>query len=64
VDYLRHVIEPRKLSVQATKVDTILEAKLPRTKTELRAFLDICNVYRSLVPEFATIAAPLTRHLH
>jgi hypothetical protein len=63
VNYLGHVIEPGKLSVQATKVDTILKAKLPRTKTELRAFLGIYNVYRRFVPKFATIAATLTRHL-
>jgi hypothetical protein len=58
-NYLGHVIEPGKLSVQATKVDNILKAKLPRTKTELRAFLGICNVYRRFVPKFETIAAPL-----
>jgi RNase H-like domain found in reverse transcriptase len=56
------VIEPGELSVQATKVDTIQKAK-PRIKTELRAFLGICNVYRLFVPKFATIAAPLTSHL-
>jgi RNase H-like domain found in reverse transcriptase/Reverse transcriptase (RNA-dependent DNA polymerase) len=63
VNYLGHVIEPGKLSVQATKVDTILKAKLPRSKTKLRAFLGIFNIYRRFVPKFATIAAPLTRHL-
>jgi RNase H-like domain found in reverse transcriptase/Integrase zinc binding domain len=63
VNYLRHVIEPTKWSGQATEVDTNLKAKLPRTKTELRAFLGICNVYRRFVPLFATIAAPLTGHL-
>jgi hypothetical protein len=62
VNYLGLVIAPGKLSAQGTKVDTILKAKLPRTKTELRAFLGICNVYRRFVPRFATIAAPLTRH--
>jgi hypothetical protein len=63
VNDLGHVIEPGKLSVQATKVDTIQKAKLPRTRTEIRAFLGIFNVYRHFVPKFATIAAPLTRHL-
>jgi hypothetical protein len=62
VNYLGHVIEPVKLSVQATKVDIILKAKLPRTKTELRAFLDIYDVHRCFVPKFKTIAAPLARH--
>jgi Reverse transcriptase (RNA-dependent DNA polymerase) len=37
VNYLGHVTEPGKLSVQATNVDTILKAKIPRTMTELRA---------------------------
>jgi Reverse transcriptase (RNA-dependent DNA polymerase) len=31
VNYLGHVIKPGKLSVKATKVDSILKAKLPRT---------------------------------
>jgi uncharacterized C2H2 Zn-finger protein len=34
VNYLEHVIKPGKFSVKSTKVDTILKAKLPRTKTE------------------------------
>jgi hypothetical protein len=63
VNYLGHVIEPGKLSVQGTMVDTILKDKLPRTKTKLRALLGICDVYRRFAPEFATITAPLTRHL-
>jgi hypothetical protein len=63
VNFLGHVIEPGKLSVQASKVDTIQKAKLPRIKTELRAFLGICNVYRRFIPKFETIAAPLTRYL-
>jgi hypothetical protein len=63
VNYLGDVIEPGKLSVQASKVDTIQKAKLPRSKTELCAFLGIYNIYRHFVPKFATIAAPLTRHL-
>jgi Reverse transcriptase (RNA-dependent DNA polymerase) len=60
VNHEGHVIEPGKFSLQSTKVDTIQKAKLPRTKTELRAFLGICNVYRRFVPTFAPIAAPLT----
>jgi RNase H-like domain found in reverse transcriptase/Reverse transcriptase (RNA-dependent DNA polymerase) len=63
VNYPGHVIEPGKLSIQATKFDTILKAKVPRANTELRAFLSIFNVYRRFEPEFATIAAPLTRYL-
>jgi hypothetical protein len=63
VNYLGHMIAPGKFSVQGTEVETIQKAKLPRSKTEIRAFLGICNGYRHFVPKFATIAAPLTRHL-
>jgi Reverse transcriptase (RNA-dependent DNA polymerase)/RNase H-like domain found in reverse transcriptase len=63
VNNLGHVIEPVKLSVQATEIDASLNTKLPCTKTKLRAFLVICNVYCRFVPNFATIAAPLTHHL-
>jgi Reverse transcriptase (RNA-dependent DNA polymerase) len=38
MNYLGYKIEPGKLSVQATKVDTILKAKLPRTKPDYVPF--------------------------
>jgi transposase InsO family protein len=63
VDYLGHVVTPGKLAVAEKNIDTIRQAKYPQTRTELRSFLGMCNVYRKFVPHFAKKAAPLTELL-
>jgi hypothetical protein len=39
------------------------DAAIPRTQTEMRSFLGLCNVYRRFVPKFTAIAAPLNSYL-
>jgi len=63
VDYLGHVVTPGKLAVAQKNVDTLAQAKHPQTRTELRSFLGMCNVYRRFVPHFAKKASPLTELL-
>ena len=60
VDYLGHVVYPGKLAVAQKNIDTLAQAHYPSTRTELRSFLGMCNVYRKFVSGFAKIAAPLT----
>jgi transposase InsO family protein len=60
VDYLGHVIRPGRLEVAEKNTVALKEAKLPKTQTELKSFLGLCNVYRRFVARFAAIAAPLT----
>jgi RNase H-like domain found in reverse transcriptase/Reverse transcriptase (RNA-dependent DNA polymerase) len=59
VDYLGHVIRPGRLVVAEKNTIALKTAPLPRTQTELRSFLGLCNVYRRFVPRFSTIATPL-----
>ena len=59
VDYLGHVICPGKIEVASKNTEAVEGFKEPRTQTELRSFLDLCNVYRRFVPNFARTAAPL-----
>ena len=60
LDYLGHVIRPGKLAVAEKNTAALRNAPVPKTQTELRSFLGLCNVYRRFVPRFAAVAAPLT----
>ncbi len=57
--HLGHVIRPGTLSVDEARTAALRGANPPRTETELRYFLGLCNVYRRFVPGFAEVASPL-----
>ena len=57
VKYLGHVILPGKLQIDQSKTVSVRNAIFPRTRTELRSFLGLCNVYRRFIPQFANIAS-------
>ena len=63
MDYLGHVVTPGKLHIATTNTQAVEGFKLPRTQTELKSFLGLCNVYRRFVPNFSRTAAPLQRLL-
>ena len=54
------MIHPGRLEVAQKNTQALREAKEPRTQTDLKSFLGLCNVYRRFVPRFEAIAAPLT----
>ncbi len=62
VDYLGHVIRPGRLSVAERNTGAIRRATYPTTRTQIRSFLGMCNVYSRFVPDFAGTATPLTRY--
>ena len=63
VEYLGHVIKPGKLEVDSANTKSLRDAKPPTTKTEVRSFLGLCNVYRRFIKDFAKKAHPLNELL-
>jgi hypothetical protein len=57
------VIRPGKLEIATKNTDALRTAQPPRTQTELRSFLGLCNVYRRFVTCIAKIAGPLNQML-
>ena len=63
VKYLGHAIRPGTLEVDEVATAALTKAKPPKTQTELRSFLGLCNVYRRFVPNYSHVAAPLNASL-
>ncbi|GFY64438.1 retrovirus-related Pol polyprotein from transposon 17.6 [Trichonephila inaurata madagascariensis] len=63
VKYLGHVVGLGKRSPAQLKIQTIIDFPVPRTKTQVRAFLGIAGYYRQYIPMFSSLAAPLTELL-
>ena len=53
VKYLGYVIRPGTLEVDEVATAALTKAKPPKTQTELRSFLGLCNFYRRFVPNYS-----------
>ena len=42
------------------KVLAVQKFAQPRTKKQVRSFLGLCGYYRKFIPEFSTVASPLS----
>jgi len=61
VEYLGHIISPGEMRVHKKNLEALAKVGHPRTKTQLRSFLGMCNVYRHFFANYARIAAPLNQ---
>ena len=59
VEYLGHIVRPGQLHVHNKNLDALKHAKFPTTKTQLKSFLGMCNVYRLFVKDIAKRPKPL-----
>ena len=59
VKYLGHVIRPGTMEIDGVATASLKSARAPRTQSEVRSFLGMCNVYRRFVVNFSHIAEPL-----
>jgi len=53
VEYPGHFVRPCQLHVENQNVYSLKHASFPTTKTQLKSFLGMCNVYRRFVRDFA-----------
>ena len=61
VNFLGYVVSQEGVSVDFSKVDTILNWKLPKNVFKIRSFLGLAGYYRHFVKDFSSIASPLTK---
>eukprot|EP00171_Calliarthron_tuberculosum_P022637 IDg22637t1 len=59
VKYLGHRIRPGTLEIEMALTKSLRQLRPPRTPTELRSFLGLCNVYRRFIRDYTTAARPL-----
>lgn len=60
VDCLGQQIGQNSMETIPGKINTIVDAPRPKTKTQTRAFLGLAGFYRKFIPNFSEIAVPLT----
>ena len=58
--YLGHVIRSGTICPQSAKIEAVRNFEQPTTKTKVRSFLGLTGYYRKFIPDYATLAAPLT----
>ena len=58
--YLGNVVGGGKVRVEESKIEAIQKIQWPMTKKDVRALLGLTGYYRKFIPNYATIAVPLT----
>ena len=60
VHYLGHVIGNGELLPDPRKLEAVQHFQRPETKTQVNSFVGLTSYYRTFVPDYASIATPLT----
>lgn len=61
--YLGHILSPKGMEVDKSKIDVIETYPRPTSQKEIRAFLGLAGYYRKFIQGFSIIANPLNRLL-
>ena len=58
--YLGHIVGNGTVQPELGKIDTVKSFAIPETKTHVHAFLGLTGYYRRFIPDYTTVALPLT----
>ena len=58
--YLGHMVGGGNVSPDLSKMDAVSAMGVPKTKKQVRTFLGLTGYYRRFIPNYSSIAAPLT----
>ena len=58
--YVGHIVGSGTVHPEPTKVQAVREFPTPSTNKQVRAFLGLTGYYRRFIPDYASIAVPLT----
>ncbi|MES9884702.1 MAG: RNase H-like domain-containing protein [Sedimenticola sp.] len=64
VSFLGHVVSESGISCDPKKIVTITNWPVPTNISEVKSFLGLVGYYRRFVPDFSTVAYPLTQLTH
>ena len=61
---LGHVVSPDGVRMSTDRIDAVTAMPFPRNVRELRRFLGMTNYMRDYIPEYSTLAKPLSREVN
>ena len=56
VQFLGHVLTPKGISIDPSKVQDVLNWKSPKSVHQIRQFLSLAGYYRRFIPNFSKVA--------
>ena len=57
--YLGHLVSQKGIRPDLDKIKAITSMPAPKSKSDVRSFLGMCNYYRKFIPDFAKTSYPL-----
>ncbi len=58
--YLGHVVGKGQVRPEPSKLEAVVAFPVPKTKKDVRAFLELSGYYRRFIPNYSSVAAPLS----